>query len=71
MRTKPVHHPISISIGVAAPKADQVNGLTSEGVRDLAGDVMRAFHEVSDHYTVSDSFSSVRTKKALHWERVI
>jgi hypothetical protein len=30
-----------------------------------------AFHEVGDNDTVSDSFSSVRTKKALHRKRVI
>jgi hypothetical protein len=71
MRTQLVHHPVSVSIGVAAPKADQVNLLSFERIYDLAGYMMSAFHEVGDNDTVSDPFSSVGTKKTLQRRRVI
>jgi hypothetical protein len=71
MRTQLVHHPIRIGIRVATAKADQMNWLTAERIHDLARHVMSAFHQVCDNDTVSDSFSSVRTKKALQRGRVI
>jgi hypothetical protein len=65
------HHPVSVSIRVATAKPDQMHRLTFEGIHDLAGYVVSAFHEVGNHDTVSDSFSSVRAKKALQLGRVI
>jgi hypothetical protein len=66
-----VHHPVSVSVRIATAKADQMHGLTLERIHDLAGYVVSAFHEVSDNDTVSDSFSSVRAKKALQRGRII
>jgi hypothetical protein len=48
-----------------------MHGLTLERIHDLAGYVVSAFHEISDNDTVSDSFSSVRAKKALQRGRII
>jgi hypothetical protein len=45
--------------------------LTFEAIHDLASYMVSAFHEVGNNDTVSDSFSSVRAKKALQFGRVI
>jgi hypothetical protein len=70
MRTQLVHHPVGIGIRITSPEADQMHGLTSERIHDLAGHVVSAFHEVGDNDAVADSFSSVRAKKALQRWRI-
>jgi hypothetical protein len=65
MRTELIHHPVGVCIRVATAEANQMYGLTSERIHDLAGYVVSAFHEVGDDDTVPDSLSSVRPKKAL------
>jgi hypothetical protein len=47
-----------------------MNGLTSEGVHDLAGHVVSTFHEIGDNDAVANSFSPVRAKEALKCESV-
>jgi len=48
-----------------------MHGLTFERIHNLAGYVVSAFHKEGDHDAVSDSFSSIRAKKALECGRVI
>jgi hypothetical protein len=71
MGTEPVHHSVSVSIRVTTSEADQVDGLASESIHDLASYVMSAFHEVGDNDAIPDSFPSVRAKKTLQCGRVI
>jgi uncharacterized protein (DUF111 family) len=60
-----VHHPVSVSIRVAASEADEMDGLASESIHNLASYVMSAFHEVGDNDAIPDSFSSVRAEESL------
>ena len=65
MGTELIHHPVSVRIRVATSEADEVDGLASKSVHNLAGDVMCTFHKVGDDDAIPDSFSSVRAEKAL------
>ena len=70
MRTKRIHHPFSVGVGVASSKTDQMNWLAPKSVYNLTSHVVSALHQVGDNDAVSDSFSSVRAKKALQCEGI-
>jgi hypothetical protein len=70
MRTERIHHPVSVGVGVASSKADQMNWLAPKSVYNLASHVVSAFHEIGNNDAVTDSFSSIRAKKALQCEDI-
>jgi len=71
MRAQLGHHPVSVNIGITPSKADQMNGLTAEGVGNFASHVMGTLHQVRDNDIVPYSFRSISAKKTLQRRHVI
>jgi hypothetical protein len=64
VRAQLVHHAVSISIGVAASKADQVDWLTAKIAHYLASHVVRALHQIRHHNAIADALSAIGPEKA-------
>jgi uncharacterized membrane protein YkvA (DUF1232 family) len=70
MRAQRVHHAIRIAVGITTTEANQVHPLPLEGIYDLAGYVVGALYQVSDHDIVPDSFPSIGTEITLKGNRI-
>jgi hypothetical protein len=64
MCAQPVHHAVSIRIGVASSEADEMDSLTAKAADNLSSHVVGAFDQIGHHNRIADAFSTIGPEKA-------
>src|SRR5262249_4774685 len=66
MRAKTLEHGLRVIAGIATGEADHLHFAAAEVERDLAGDEMRALHEIDDEDDVADALAAIAAQVSLH-----